>query len=501
MSLAGIEATATATAKPDLRSRVCSLLSGACGITQPRIADAQAHWASVSVRNRLRVLRAARHSMAAHADEFAAAISPQLARSQADTLVGEVLPLLDACKFLEREASRLLAPRKLGRTGQPLWFGGVAAEILHEPIGHILVIGPSNFPLFVPGVQVLQALAAGNAVTWKPGGGGAGVAELFAQHLRAAGLPEGLLTVTDETVGAAQTALAEGPGKVIFTGSSANGQRVLDTLAASATPAVMELSGSDAVLVMPSADLPQVAKAVAFGLRLNGAAVCMSPRRLFASRTSMTALKPFLKAELAKIPAVKLDAATASKLEALLSDAVANGAIVHGEVRAEAQAPVLVLGANARMKITRSDIFAPVLSLLESESMLHALDQYAQCPYALTASIFCGKGDEKQARTMARMLQAGTVLVNDLIAPTADPRVPFGGRGASGYGVTRGAEGLLEMTAVKTLLVRHGGTMRHLEPTREQDIKTFGSLIALAHGKGLAARWAALIELIRSALR
>jgi aldehyde dehydrogenase (NAD+) len=377
----------------------------------------------------------------------------------------------------------------------------VAAEIYRDPVGHVLVIGPANFPLFLPGVQVLQALAAGNAVTWKPGVGGAAVAELVGKHLRAAGLPEGLLKVTDESVVAAQMALAEGPDKVVFTGSSESGKQVLATLAESATPAVVELSGADAVLVMPSADLQQVAKAVAFGLRLNGGAVCMSPRRLFASRTSMTALRTLLETELAKVPAVALDARTSSKLQAMLSDAISKGADVRGELNAEAQRPVLVTKANAQMEIARSDIFAPVLSLLECDSMLHAMDQYAMCPYALTASIFCGKDDEKKARMMAKMLKAGTVLINDLIAPTADPRVPFGGRGASGHGVTRGAEGLLEMTVVKTLLARRGGRMRHLEPTREEDTQTLSSLIAVAHGRGLGARWTALMQLVKSARR
>jgi acyl-CoA reductase-like NAD-dependent aldehyde dehydrogenase len=149
------------------------------------------------------------------------------------------------------------------------------------------------------------------------------------------------------------------------------------------------------------------------------------------------------------------------------------------------------------MDIARSDIFAPVLSLLECDSMLHAMDQYALCPYALTVSIFCGKSEEKKARMMATILKAGTVLINDLIAPTADPRVPFGGRGDSGYGVTRGAEGLLEMTQVKTLIVRRGGQMRHLQATTEDDARTFSSLIEVAHGKGLAARCSALVQLMK----
>jgi aldehyde dehydrogenase (NAD+) len=496
-----LEAAMTETSQQGFGARVCSPISGVCGSMQAEVESAQSRWAMTAMKDRLQVLGTARHTMAADAAAFAEAISPRLARTQADTLVTELLPLLDACKFLEREAERLLAPRKLGRGGRPFWLGGVTAEIYREPIGHVLVIGPGNFPLFLPGVQVLQALAAGNAVTWKPGAGGAAVAELVVKHLRDAGLPEGLLKVTDESVVAAQMALAERPGKVVFTGSSESGQQVLATLAESATPAVVELSGADAVLVMPSADLQQVAKAVAFGLRLNGGAVCMSPRRLFASRTSMTALRPLLEAELAKISPVALDARTAGKLQALLADAVARGAVASGEIQPDAQKPLLVTKVNAQMEIARSDIFAPVLSLLECDSMLHAMDQYAMCPYALTASIFCGKGDEKKARTMARMLKAGTVLVNDLIAPTADPRVPFGGRGASGYGVTRGAEGLLEMTVVKTLLVRRGGRMRHLEPTREEDTRILSSLIAVAHGRGLGARWTALVQLMKSARR
>jgi acyl-CoA reductase-like NAD-dependent aldehyde dehydrogenase len=442
--------------------------------------------------------------MAARSIEFTAAISPALARNKSDTLLAELLPLLDACKFLEREAQRLLRPRKLGLSGRPLWLGGLCAEVHREPLGHVLVIGPANFPLFVPGVQVLQALAAGNTVTWKPGNGGAAVAELVAQSLRAAGLPEAALTVTGESIDAARSALAARPDKVVFTGSSDNGRAVLATLAASATPAVMELSGADAIVVMPTADLSAVAKAVAFGLRLNGGAVCMSPRRLFATRATLTALRPLLETELDEVPPAALESHTAERLRSMLDEAVAAGAAVRGELRPGAQKPLLVDAANARMSIARSDIFAPVISLLEVQSMLHVPDLYAHCDYALTVAIFCARGDEPKARTLARMLKAGTVLVNDVIAPTVDPRIPFGGRGASGYGVTRGAEGLLEMTAVKTLLVRRGQSkiyMRHLEPTRDADVPLFAAMIAATHGGGLKRRWAALQQVVQSSRR
>jgi acyl-CoA reductase-like NAD-dependent aldehyde dehydrogenase len=470
-----------------------------CGISGPvSAADLQMEWAARSVRARLVVLRDARHLMAERADAFAAAISPRLARSKADTLVTELLPLLDACKFLEREAERLLKTRKLGMSGRPLWLGGVSAEIHREPLGHVLVIGPANFPLFLPGVQVLQALVAGNAVTWKPGVGGARVAELVKQALRESGLPGGVLTITDESVEAAEQALADGTDKVIFTGSLRSGQAVLSTLAATSTPAVVELSGADAVVVTPSADLKMVARALAFGLRLNGGAVCMSPRRLFATGSTLRGLRPLLEAELAKVSAVGLEPRVAEQLRAMLDEAANAGAELIGTFEPSIQKPLLVSRAVPGMAIARSDIFAPVLSLIEAESMMHIPEMYAQCPYALTVAVFCGKKDVTRARALARTLKSGTVLINDLIAPTADPRLPFGGRGASGYGVTRGAEGLLEMTAIKTLLVRRGGAMRHLDATTDADAPMFTNVIGALHRKGLVARLSSMVALMKS---
>jgi len=244
-----------------------------------------------------------------------------------------------------------------------------------------------------------------------------------------------------------------------------------------------------------------VAKAVAFGLRLNGGSVCMSPRRLFATPTTMTALRPLLHAELAKVPGAALDAGTAVRLRTMLDDAAGGGADVQGTFAPDAQMPLVVDHAMANMAIARSDIFAPVISLIEAESMLHVPALYAQCTYGLTVAIFCARGKEKKARMLGTMLDAGTLLINDIIAPTADPRVPFGGRGASGYGVTRGAEGLLEMTAVKTVLTRRGGLMLHLDPTTDNDVPMFAGMIRAMHGKGLALRWKALMQLAKVSRR
>jgi aldehyde dehydrogenase (NAD+) len=456
---------------------------------------------SATLKSRLRVLRDARHLMAARAEEFCEAISPTLARTKADTLATELLPLLAGCKFLEDEAGRILAPKKLGMAGRPLWMTGVAAEIHRVALGHVLVIGPSNFPLFIPGSHVLQALAAGNRVTWKPGAGGGAVAKLMARILMEAELPASALTVTDESVEAAREALATRPDKVIFTGSTKTSQSLLAELAETATPAVLELSGADAIVVSPTADLQQVAKAVAFGLRLNGGAVCMSPRRLFATPSTMTALRPLLQEALAKVPGVVLDAGTAGRLRTTLEEAIQGGADVRGRFEPDAQRPLMIDDATPAMRIAGSDVFAPVISLIEAETMLHVPEMYGQCAYGLTVSIFCARGEEKKARMLGEMLGAGTLLINDIIAPTADPRVPFGGRGASGYGVTRGAEGLLEMTAVKTVLIRRGGVMLHLDATRDEDVPMFAGMIRAMHGKGFAMRWAAVKQLMKTSRR
>lgn len=486
-----------------------------CSLTQtessePVLPDAQRRWAARSIPERLQPIRKARHWIAAHPEAFAKAISADLARSEADTLTTELLPLLEAMRFLERRAHRILAPRKLGIKDRPLWLAGVQAELHHDPLGHILVIGPSNFPLFLPGVQTLQALVAGNAVTWKPGEGGAEVAQLLTHALREAGLPRGILHVTDESVEAAEHALAGPPDKVIFTGSFETGRKILSTLAPSATPAVMELSGADAVVVLPSANLQLTAKAVAFGLRLNGGEVCMSPRRLIATRETLNALRPLLIAELAKVPPVPLKPRTAEILSTLLQQAIHGGAELinldppspfdpsplvpqRHTGPATHTGPILLDRANAGMAITRSDLFAPVLSLIEARSTLELPDLVNDNPYALTVAVF---GNAREARALAAQLRVGSVIINDLIAPTADPRIPFGGRAHSGFGVTRGAEGLLEMTATRTALIRRKGITQHYDPLSDRDAPLFAALIGVLHGGSLSDRWRSLKALI-----
>lgn len=460
--------------------------------------SSQAEWAAQPIAERLAVLKRARHIFAERVADLCEAISPELARNAADTRAAEVLPLLDACRFLEREAESILAPKRIGRRGRPFWLSGVASEVHRAPMGRVLVIAPSNYPLFLPGVQVLQALAAGNSVIWKPGRGGRSVAALFASVMREAGLPDRLLSVADESIATTQRVIAEGVDKVFFTGSAASGKAVLHQLAETLTPCVAELSGCDAVFVLPSADLSRVVKALAFGMRLNGSATCMAPRRIILVGADAGRRKDFLEMlvpALDGLRGVQLPEKVQYELQILIEDAVHSGAPIHGKLET-LQKPIVITDAAPGMLATQTDIFAPLLAMMDARDTQEGIALHEACTYALTASIF---GDEREARAIAKEITAGTVTINDLIVPTADPRVPFGGRRRSGFGVTRGAEGLLEMTTPKAIATRTGGGTRHFDATNSTHEELFDGAIAAFHRVRLRERIVGIRQIVAAA--
>ncbi len=177
---------------------------------------AQRSWCRVPVVDRLRIVRGLRRLVASSPDHLVAAVRGAGALRAAEVVVAELLPLAEACRFLEREACTLLAPRFLGGEGRPLWLAPAQVEIHRQPLGLVLVVAPSESPLFLPGVPALQALVAGNAVLWKPGPGGAGAARVLATLAREAGLPGGLLQILDGSPEAERMAIAGGVDRVLL---------------------------------------------------------------------------------------------------------------------------------------------------------------------------------------------------------------------------------------------------------------------------------------------
>jgi acyl-CoA reductase-like NAD-dependent aldehyde dehydrogenase len=419
----------------------------------------------------------------------------------AEILAGEVLPLADACRFLEREAASLLRIRRLGTRGRPFWLAGVSAEVRREPHGTVLIIGPFNYPLFLTGVQALQALVAGNSVLLKPGEGGTCAAEEFAKLLREAGFVPGLLQLLPESAEAAVDAIEAGIDKAILTGAALTGEKVLTCLAPRLVPATLELSGCDAAFVLSDADLDLTARALRFALRWNGGATCIAPRRVFVSQAIAGALESHLLGALREAARDSDRWKLGPKADALIRDAISRGARPIsglGAARDREGWPTVLADASATMPLLTEDVFAPVLALVPVTCDEEALGAAGQCPYALGATIF---GEEQHARALAGHVRAGTVVVNDVIVPTADPRLPFGGRGRSGFGVTRGAEGLLEMTVLKVITVRHGRTHRHLNKPDFTDDEFVRRYIEAVHGATWKQRWGAWFRLFSKLIR
>jgi acyl-CoA reductase-like NAD-dependent aldehyde dehydrogenase len=465
---------------------------------------AQRAWEATPLRARIAVIAGLRQRMALGALELAETVPTELPgglhRTVADTLGSEIVPLLAACRFVEREAGRILKTRKLGRGGRPIWLTGVQTEVECAALGVVLVVGAGNYPLLLAGVQTIQALAAGNAVLWKPAPGTAAAAFALRALLVESGLNPELLTLLETGVESVSEAIAAGVDHVVLTGSAQTGKAVMRQLAETLTPVTMELSGCDAVFVLPGAEQEHLARAIGFGLRFNGSFTCMAPRRVFLvglSEGEAAQVEARLAAMARELAPVPLPAKTEELLRGLIADARGEGAEIalDGLGDSLGVGATLIYRATPAMRALQEDIFAPVLSLMRTADLGEALAANGACPYALTAAIF---GPVEEARRLARRLRVGNVLINDIVIPTVDPRVAFGGRGRSGFGVTRGAEGLLAMTTPRTVQVQHGRIAFPYQATGGGHVELFAGLAQMLYGDGLRNRWSGLLRLVRA---
>ncbi|MEO0532065.1 MAG: aldehyde dehydrogenase family protein, partial [Planctomycetota bacterium] len=304
---------------------------------------------------------------------------------------------------------------------------------------------------------------------------------------------------------AAQSAIEARVDHIVATGSSATGRAVARAAAETLTPCTLECSGSDAVIVLPGADTDRVAQCVAWGLTLNAGATCIGPRRLLAvgdepSDRIIDRLDPDATWSVPEAVAEAVRRVVGSEIDGgakWYSPAGFDRAKLDAACDAR-QLPAMVLMSGLDdPAIAKSDLFAPVLSLDMARNAEEAVRLANASPYALGASVF---GPAAEALAVAKRLRAGCVTVNDLIAPTADPDLPFGGTGESGYGVTRGAEGLLAMTRPQAIIRRRGNWLPHLDkPTPALDDLIAG-LIQSQHQTGLAARLRGMRRLIAAAM-
>jgi acyl-CoA reductase-like NAD-dependent aldehyde dehydrogenase len=474
-----------------------------------RCRSQQEAWARLSVAERLRPVKAFHRLLVGEWEHLAAAVGRDLGKTAEETLAGDVLPLADACRFVEREAARLLRPRRAPIGQRPLWLWGQADQVHHRPRGVIGLIGTWNYPLLLNGVPLLQALTAGNGVVWKPSEVAPASAAALFDLVERSGFPPGLVQLLEASRAAGQELAEADIDHVAFTGSSPTGRALAATLGRRLVSSTLELSGCDALFVLDDADVDLAARAAWFGANLNRGQTCLAVRRAFVHRNLVSRFAEILQPLAAAAPPVRLALPSqVEQAERLVQEALAEGArlLTEPPVVPDASSDVcparVVLDARPEMPLCREASFAPLLAVLPFDTVEEALRMDAQCPYGLGASVFSRQ--PQRALALAARLRTGMVAINDVIVSTTHPGTPFGGRRASGWGVTQGAEGLLEMTVPQVVSARGGRYRPHydLAPGRNVDQgDLLRAFLALGHGLTIGQRVRGLTGLIKALWR
>jgi acyl-CoA reductase-like NAD-dependent aldehyde dehydrogenase len=257
------------------------------------------------------------------------------------------------------------------------------------------------------------------------------------------------------------------------------------------------------MFVLEDADLALAARAAWFGATLNCGQTCLAVRRVLVHSDQyasfLDALHPLASSAKPVRLVIEREAANARRL---LDDALAAGArpLIEspGDCPADRFMPAVVIDARPEMAIWREASFAPVMAIMSYATLEQALQASTHCPYGLGASIFTR--DLERGQQLAARLRAGAVTINEAIVPTAHPATPFGGRGQSGWGVTQGAEGLLEMTVPQVVSLCSGRFRPHydLGAAKEESQEALArGLLEWSHGSAWRQRWRGLKQLLK----
>lgn len=459
-------------------------------------------WGRSPIRERLIPVRKLRQLLAQDHRELALTATQDVERPAAEVLATDILPTADALLYLEKNAARILGPKRLSRRVRPLWLYGGREQVNRVPWGVVGVIGTWNYPILLNVVPIVQALIAGNAVVWKPSELAPTVANKLAGLFREAGFPEHLLTVLPPTREAGPELVEADIDHLVFTGSVGAGRKIAVRLAERLIPSTLELSGCDAMIVLADADLDLAARAAWHGATLNRGQTCLAVRRVLAERGAYPALLDALRKHAPSLRPEPLALwPQAEQAERLTRDAMQHGAkLIAGETPTAANdpprfPPTMLFDTTPDMALCQEASFAPVAGVMPFDDIEDGLTKWAGSEFRLSASIFTR--DAAKAEAWAARLPVSTVVVNDVIMPTVHPAVAFGGRKQAGWGVTRGEEGLLAMTTPQAVLTRKGTFRPHYDgPDSPGTAEILKGLLEWKHAGRLGDRWAGFWKMV-----
>ncbi|MGW0570306.1 aldehyde dehydrogenase family protein [Streptomyces tauricus] len=422
--------------------------------------DAFPNWAALDVAERRRFLAAMADAVDVHTPELADLIVKEQGKPR-PVAVAEVAGL----SFWLRETCGLELTETVNQDD---------AERLsvtrHLPLGVVAAITPWNYPIGQASFKIAPALLAGNTVVLKPSAF-TPLANLRLGEIWRDLLPAGVVNVVTGSGGLGSWVTGH-PGfdKISFTGSTQTGRRVMASAAQRLTPVTLELGGNDAAIVLPDADVKELAPQLFWAAFANSGQICLATKRLYIHEDIYDDLAGELVrlAEQVRVgdpSAGEVDMGPVSNLRqyetvvSLLWDCqeqdyrFLTGGVPEDGTAGYFVAPTLVDNPPESSRIVREEQFGPVLLLLKYRDIDDAVARANAGEYALGASVW--GADAQAAQQVAARLDAGTVWVNEVMH--LHPRVPFGGRKQSGLGVESGLAGLLEFTEAQTLTVRRSG--------------------------------------------
>ena len=428
-----------------------------------RAHRAQEAWGALPPEERgARILRF-RDAIVDHAEEIVDLLVRECGKPRHEALLHEVLVVADLTTHFAKVAAKVLAPREI-----PLHLMKHRKSTVHYmPRGVVAVISPWNYPFQLPLRDAIMALMAGNAVVLKP----SEVTPLIALKAKeiwdGAGLPEDLFQVVTGYGPTGAALIDSGIQFLVFTGGVATGKRVAAACGERLIPCVMELGGKAPLIACADAELERTARAIVFGGFSNAGQVCVSVERVYAHRDIHDRLLDRV-VELTR----ELRQGDPSRdfvdvgaiifphqieiAEKHIADALSKGAELRvggerGPGPGQFFEPTVLANCNHTMTVMKDEIFGPIVPFMRVSTEEEAIRLANESHLGLNAYVYTA--DREHGRRLAERIEAGSVLVNDVLSNGATSDAPFGGIKQSGFGRAMGDDALREMCATKHISV------------------------------------------------
>ncbi len=455
-----------------------------------RARQEAAWWSALSFDERKQHLTTWKGVVTRRVAQLADIVHLETGKPYGDAMLEAALAI-DHLAWAAGHAQKVLGRR---RVASGLIMANQAATLEYAPLGVIGVIGPWNYPVFTPMGSIIYALAAGNAVVFKPSEYTPGVGEWLAKTFgEAVGRP-----VLQVVTGLGETGAAlcrAGVNKVAFTGSTATGKRVMAACAETLTPVIIEAGGKDAIIVDEDADIAAAADAALWGSCSNAGQTCIGVERAYVHER---VYDEFLRVLTEQAQGLRADGDADAQIGPItmpsqlglirshIQDALDQGGrAVLGGIDAVGERfvqPTILVDVPEHSLAVQEETFGPTLTVAKVRSMEEAIARTNATRYGLGSTVF------SQARGMeiASQIRAGMTAINGVITFAGIPSLPFGGVGDSGFGRIHGADGLKEFTYAKAIArQRFKPALALTTFTRTEKAEArLASLIAMLHGRG-----------------